>query len=372
MTIHDPRPVIFVLDASVDITGALRSVCRQATLLSADARFVLVLPNHSSIDDAQLGMFDRVLRLPIRPLRKRIGSAVGYLPALIVATIRLRRAMRRDGAERLQVNDFYLMHGWLLRRFGFRGLIVTWVRIDPTRFGVLGRVWLAATRHSATHLVAVSYFIARLLPAEARAEIVYDPVVAAGPPVLKGADCTARDLVFVGNYIDGKGQDVAIQAFHRIADRFPQTHIVFHGGDMGLDKNRRYKADLRASADSGPGGARIRLEPFADKDTPVFVHAIAAINLSRSESFSLTCQEASAAGLPVIASRCGGPEEIIVDGETGFLVPVDDVAATAQAMTRILEDPDAAARMGRAGAELTRVRFSPETFRMAFTRLFAL
>jgi glycosyltransferase involved in cell wall biosynthesis len=52
---------------------------------------------------------------------------------------------------------------------------------------------------------------------------------------------------------------------------------------------------------------------------------------------------------PVVATRCGGPEEILVDGEIGFLVPVKEPCALADAIVRLLKDPELARRMGSRG-----------------------
>ena len=67
-------------------------------------------------------------------------------------------------------------------------------------------------------------------------------------------------------------------------------------------------------------------------------------------------------GLAVIATRSGGPAEIIEDGVTGFLIPVGDVDAIAGRMRLLLEDHERAFEMGRRGAALVRERFSPARF----------
>jgi len=56
------------------------------------------------------------------------------------------------------------------------------------------------------------------------------------------------------------------------------------------------------------------------------------------ESFSLVCREALACGAPVIATRCGGPEEVIRHGENGMLVDMDDAPGLANSMRRCVED----------------------------------
>ena len=67
------------------------------------------------------------------------------------------------------------------------------------------------------------------------------------------------------------------------------------------------------------------------------------------EGFGLVLVEAMAAGRPVVASAVGPIPEIVVDGVTGLLVPPGDPAALAEAIIRVLQDPELASAMGRAG-----------------------
>ncbi|MBP7055544.1 MAG: glycosyltransferase family 4 protein [Candidatus Omnitrophica bacterium] len=69
------------------------------------------------------------------------------------------------------------------------------------------------------------------------------------------------------------------------------------------------------------------------------------------EGFGLTCIEAMALSKPVIATRVPGPADIVVDGQTGFLVPPGDVKAMADKIVYLLDHPDVAKKMGEAGRE---------------------
>jgi glycosyltransferase involved in cell wall biosynthesis len=74
----------------------------------------------------------------------------------------------------------------------------------------------------------------------------------------------------------------------------------------------------------------------------------------------------------VVATRSGGPEEIIEDGVTGYLVDVGDVNAMAARMDKLLSDPRMARTMGLAGAELVRKRFPVEDYSKEIRRAFDL
>ena len=366
-------PYIYLLDASRDVSGALRAAQREAACLRGDARFVLAIPASSKLSAREFESFAKVVRLPIVNLRRSLGSALLYLPALLYSGWKLARAMRADGCERLQVNDYYLMQGAVARLFGYRGKIVTWVRIDPHQYGgPIAKLWLRVANAVSSQMVAVSRFIAGLLDDSFRAELVYDPVTDASGSIVEPEIRFPHRFVFLANYIPGKGQDNAIRAFGYIANAFPSAQLQFHGTDLGLAKNRAYLEELTHLALQSPGAERIHLGGFTNDVGPVLDGALAALCLSRSESFSLTCQEASARGVAVIATRCGGPEEIVEDGVTGYLVPLDDPDAVADRMTRLLADPAAASAMGEKGAALVRARFGSGPFRKTLARLFDL
>jgi glycosyltransferase involved in cell wall biosynthesis len=92
---------------------------------------------------------------------------------------------------------------------------------------------------------------------------------------------------------------------------------------------------------------------------------------SREEGLGLAAIEAMASGLPVVATHVGGLPEVVVDGETGFLVAPGDRAALAAAMTGLLANPEYARRLGRAGRERARAHFSHTAMTAATGAIYA-
>lgn len=363
------RPVVLV-DPSPGVTGAFRAAALLAETMSGQLDIALVLPRGSTIAAAELRPFHKVLYLPIVQLRRSPIDLLLYAPALLWTSLALRRALRAPGSA-LFVNDFYLMHGAAVRMLGFRGKIVTWVRINPDRFpGWLSRFWLARVSRSSSRVVAVSDHIVKAVPGMPEIVRIYDPVIPARQVPAKSASRIADRIVFIANYTLGKGHEMAIAAFALVSHRFPDAELHFHGGDLGLAKNGAFRTALAGQARALGLGERIRFHGFAPDVAAILAEAGIALNFSQSESFSFTCAEASLAGLPVVATRSGGPEEIIDDGVSGYLVDHEDTAAAADAIARLLSDKDRAAAMGKAGSELVRARFAPDVFQRAIRGLF--
>ncbi len=106
-------------------------------------------------------------------------------------------------------------------------------------------------------------------------------------------------------------------------------------------------------------------------DVPQLLAAADVFTLATTyESLPLSIIEAMAAALPVVASSVGGIPELVVDGETGLLVPPRDARALADALQRLLADPGLRARMGRASRARAEARFDLQPFREAHLALY--
>jgi glycosyltransferase involved in cell wall biosynthesis len=116
---------------------------------------------------------------------------------------------------------------------------------------------------------------------------------------------------------------------------------------------------------AGDGPLRDRI-PFArgfvphDELQQLYARAAVIACPSRREGFGVACLEAMAHGRPVVATRVGGLLDLVVDGETGIVVPPRDPAALRSALERLLADPDLRRKLGSAGRDRARMHFSWE------------
>ena len=91
---------------------------------------------------------------------------------------------------------------------------------------------------------------------------------------------------------------------------------------------------------------------------------------SLSEGISLTLLEAMARGLPVVTTRVGGNPEVVVDGQTGFLVPPGTPALLAERMAALLGAPALARQMGQAGRSRVEAQFNVRRMMREYEQLY--
>ena len=163
-------------------------------------------------------------------------------------------------------------------------------------------------------------------------------------------DRGGRWLVTVARLQEHKGMDTVIRALPAILAGAPDVRYAVAGA--GPDRER-----LEQLAQELGVGDRVRfLGGVGDQDLPAFYNlASVYVGASRRagrlgvEGFGISLVEASACGLPVVAGNSGGIPDAVRDGETGFLVPPEDPAALAAAISRLLADAGLASRIGAAG-----------------------
>lgn len=157
-----------------------------------------------------------------------------------------------------------------------------------------------------------------------------------------------RDLVAAARIEPLKGIDLAIEALALVPEP-ERADLVVAGGESSqadgeLERLQTLAARLGIAGRVHFVGALGRAELAARMRD-----ALAVIVPSHSETFGLCALEASASGVPVIAAAAGGLGEAVLDGRTGLLLPTRRAADWASAITRLIEHPDEAARLGRAG-----------------------
>lgn len=155
-----------------------------------------------------------------------------------------------------------------------------------------------------------------------------------------------------------KGHDELLECWPQILAQVPEAQLVVAG--LGNDVPR-----LRSRAESLGIADRILWTGFVDAATLSALYRSVAVFAmpSRREGFGLVYLEAMRAALPCVGSTEDAAGEIIVDGETGFLVPQHDLDALATRLVALLSDQSLCRRLGMAGRERYQQEFTFAHFR---------
>ena len=173
--------------------------------------------------------------------------------------------------------------------------------------------------------------------------------------------------VFVGRLSAEKNLSVLLEAWPAVIRARPEARLVLVG-DGGTFRN--VEADLRRQVDALGLQGRV---VFTGRVTDVLDYLLAAdlfVLPSITEGMSNALLEAMAAGLPAVASRVPGNEELIQDQENGLLVNAQDPGALAHAICRLFAAPAEAHRLGQAARRRVEARFTIERVTRAYLSLY--
>ncbi len=225
---------------------------------------------------------------------------------------------------------------------------------QTARRRLVGALYRRAYRRA--HLIAVSEFTA---------EQVRTALPGSGPEVIRNGVHVARfqapapvptrrgpTILATGGVKARKGTHLLVEALARVRERVPDAQLVVTGLQQEPDYLARVREQARALglADSVHLPGQVPEDELRGWYQHADVFALPSLTVGEKfEGFGLVFLEASACGLPVIGTTGSGVAEAVLDGETGLLVPQDDVPALADAITRVLTDDALRARLGAAG-----------------------
>ncbi len=261
---------------------------------------------------------------------------------------RLASRVRRV-VHRADLVHTHLVHADVYGAFGARRLVSTKHNDDPFRAGVFRFVERALARRS-SRIIAITHALARFqvervgLPTD-KVEVIHygldDLPNAWGPNPADDVPSDARVLLAVCRLEPQKGVDLAIRALPEVRAHHPNAQLVVLGEGAQRQELERQAQDL---------GVSVYL-PGRVPDVAAWLRrADVLVHPARWEGFGLALLEAMLASLPVVATSVSSIPEIVIDGVTGLLVPPDDPAALAAAVSRVLADPDAYGERGQARA----------------------
>jgi glycosyltransferase involved in cell wall biosynthesis len=189
----------------------------------------------------------------------------------------------------------------------------------------------------------------------------FAPVPPNTPPAPRAA--AVPRVVFVGRLVREKALPVLLQAWTLVHQRVPDARLELVG-DGPLAQ------ELQTLIEHWGLTSTVCLRGFHADVTPFLQAANVFVLSSSVEGLANTLLEAMAVSLPVVATRISGSEDVVIDGETGLLVPAGDAVSLARALCELLEAPERALAMGKRARQRVVEFCSLERVTTAYIRLY--
>ncbi len=187
----------------------------------------------------------------------------------------------------------------------------------------------------------------------------------------KTGDKTGHVILSVGRLIDWKGMNFLIEALPEVLKRYPDTRLYIIGTGPEQENLRKKSTELNITKAVHFLG-NVRSEDILNYFYSADVFVLPSINKSgETEGLGVVLLEAMAAGCPVIGSNVGGIPDIIIDGETGFLVPEQNPRVLADRIIQILSDPGISEKFREKGYSRVSELFTWEKIAGRFSELYS-
>jgi len=185
----------------------------------------------------------------------------------------------------------------------------------------------------------------------------FEPSCSACPSMKKALGIAEGDpvLLVVGRLEPQKGHQVLLEAMVKVRVEFPDAKLICVG-DGAL------RGKLAASTEKFSLQSAVRFVGFQSNVREWLAMADISVLPSFYEGLPLSAIESLAAGRPMVATAVDGTPEVVIHEETGLMVPPGDPSAMAEAICRLLRDPELARQLGEAGRKYVISEFSLEGF----------
>ena len=183
--------------------------------------------------------------------------------------------------------------------------------------------------------------------------IVNDKQEKAAAKINIGFNPDQRLLLSLGHLGPIKGHDYTLAALTAVVSKFPDVHLYIGGDGQPEDYER-----LRTLIQKHGLKDHVTLLGEVTNAFELFAACDVFVQPSLEEAFGLVFIEAGAHGKPTVATEVGGIPDIIINNETGILVPPGDSTTLAMAINKMLENPEWTAQLGKNARERIVAHFS--------------
>lgn len=320
--------------------------------------------SHSSILGVFSNSFNPNLQLHEIALKEGIESnlipCTGQVDRTVTTSI--RKLVERTGADLVHAHgykaDVYVYIALRKTRTPFVSTCHNWIKdnLSVSLYGIVDRFVL----RSYSKVIAVSDEVkARLLQAGVSKEKIHliqngidlRPFTSATPSLRIDGDKDNLTVGWVGRLSNEKGPDIFLRAASRVLASCPNTRFVMVGDGPEIASLNVLMDELGIQQNVTFVGRR--------EDMPsVYASLDIMVSSSRQEGLPMAILEGMASGLPIVATEVGDVSTVVLNGQTGTLVPSENIEKLAVAMIDLLQSPSLRERFGIAAKKIIEENFS--------------
>jgi len=366
---NQPRPAVLFISWYAGLGGGETDLLMLAEGLADRVVPHLCLPRPGPLGEAWAAQGWPVHILPFR------GASTWFVPqvwARFPVVGRLKALLKRESIA-LVHSDYHALP-YALPAAHALGLPVAWVlwgwwfRPCPWQRAFFRRPDLTVARGQA---IARGFLGEPPFMPPQRVPVIYPGADTArfhpgvdGAPIraLAGVPQDAPLLALIARFQPVKGHHTFQAMARLVLAQRPDCHFVVAGEEtFGVSADQAYRDSILRTAQADPLlRERLHYIGFRADVEAVMCAADVVVCPSQFESFGKVNVEAMACARPVVSTNRGGPAEVVVDGQTGYLVPPDDVQALAERALALLADGALRARLGQAGRARVLAHFSAQ------------
>lgn len=294
----------------------------------------------------------------LTPLPRLRGNPLAVLPRLLHAAWELRRLVKRERADVVVANTSRAAYVASLALRGTGVPLVWWVRDF-----LFGRRWFRLFGSAPRKVICVSRAIRDHYDGagDERFAVVY-----VGNSLYRKIEEVPPDRVreerarwgmapddvvvgFMGRLVEEKGVEDVIAAVAELHREHPRVKLLV----VGTGGNQEGDVEARVRREAAERGMSFVTFAGYQAEEPLYYQMFDVFVLSTrtDEPYATSVVQAMMAGKPVVATATGGTPEIVRDHETGLLVPPSSPREMANALRRLVQDPELARRLARGGRE---------------------
>jgi len=353
---------VLIIENSRYVTGGFKAIFSLTEALKDKCDFHYIIPKGSKVRSVLEAHQYPVEELAMLEISRRVKTLL-YLPVLNPNANRVIKYMDEHNISILHVNDIFNQLGCAVKfkRPAFK--LVYHVRLLKSSYiSAFYPLFAKMIARYADKIICVSEAVYRDINKNSKAVVLYDrPHTTEKQNPWNGLlhPGQAR-ILYLSNYIPGKGQQLALQVLKKLVTTYPAISLHFYG-DVQEGLSQKYLRQLKKYVAVNNLHRNVFFNGRAeDIETTMKAHDL-VLNMSESESFSFVCLEAVLYGVPLVTTNSGGPAEITDYGKMALLTPNKNIPETAAAIKNMLTNPEQYTRLSKAAKNWAEKHFDFNT-----------